>query len=143
MKKAPMLKSVPIILLFAIVLIGCTSSPRFTTRYTGDGDYDLIEEGVASYYAEPYHGRPTSNGEIYDMNQFTAAHQYLPFNTKVKVTNLNNQMSTVVRINDRGPFMKDRIIDLSVAAAKAIEMYISGTAPVRLEVLELGPVISK
>ncbi|TAK54746.1 MAG: septal ring lytic transglycosylase RlpA family protein [Bacteroidetes bacterium] len=97
-----------------------------------------MEEGVASYYADPYHGRKTSNGETYDMYEMTAAHQTLPFNTKVKVTNLDNQKTTVVRINDRGPFAKDRIIDLSVAAAREIDMIGPGTARVRLEVIELG-----
>ena len=74
------------------------------------------------------------------MNTMTAAHQTLPFNTKLKVTNLDNNKSTVVRINDRGPFAKDRIIDLSVAAAKELDMIGPGTAHVRLEVIELGPV---
>jgi len=124
----------------ALMVVGCTSSPRFTSKYVGDGSYSLVEEGIASYYGEPYNGRATSNGEIYDMNTMTAAHQTLPFNTKLKVTNLDNNKSTVVRINDRGPFAKDRIIDLSVAAAKELDMIGPGTAHVRLEVIELGPV---
>ncbi len=131
--------TVAIIVLMSLIVVGCTSSPRFTSRYVGDGNYKLVEEGVASYYGDPYNGRQTSNGEIYDMYEMTAAHQTLPFNTKVKVTNLDNNKTTIVRINDRGPFAKDRIIDLSVAAAKAIDMFISGTARVLLEVIELGP----
>ncbi len=130
-------------MLVSMMVVGCTSSPRFTSRYVGDGNYKLVEEGVASYYADEYNGKLTSNGEIYDMYEMTAAHQTLPFNTKVMVTNLDNKMSTVVRINDRGPFAKDRIIDLSVAAAKAIDMYIPGTARVLLEVIELGPETNK
>jgi len=94
-----------------------------------------VEEGTASYYADEFNGRKTSNGEIYDMNALTAAHQTLPFNTRVKVTNLSNGRSVVVRINDRGPFKDQRIIDLSLEAAKSIGMIGPGTARVRIEVL--------
>ncbi len=94
--------------------------------------------GIASWYGPNFHGKRTSSGEIYDMHKFTAAHKTLPMNTIVRVTNLNNGKSTVVRINDRGPFVKNRIIDLSYAAAKKIEMTGSGTAPVELEVLRFG-----
>lgn len=92
------------------------------------------ETGLASWYGHPYHGRQTANGEIYDMNTFTAAHRTLPFDTWVRVTNLENQRITNVRINDRGPFIEGRIIDLSRAAAEAIDMIGPGTALVRLEV---------
>ncbi|NPA63416.1 MAG: septal ring lytic transglycosylase RlpA family protein [Epsilonproteobacteria bacterium] len=91
--------------------------------------------GIASWYGEKFHGRRTSNGEIYNMYAYTAAHKTLPMNTIVKVTNLSNGKSTVVRINDRGPFVANRIIDLSYAAAKDIDLIINGTAPVELEVL--------
>lgn len=90
---------------------------------------------VASYYAEKYHGRKTSNGETFNMYDLTAAHKTLPFNTKVKVTNLSNGKSVVVRINDRGPFVKGREIDLSKAAAVKIGMIKSGTAKVSLEIV--------
>ena len=92
-------------------------------------------KGTASWYGPNFHGKRTSNGEIYDMHNFTAAHKTLPMNTMVKVTNLRNGKSVVVRINDRGPFVGDRIIDLSYAAAKRIGMVGTGTAPVELEVL--------
>ncbi|HXE76020.1 MAG TPA: septal ring lytic transglycosylase RlpA family protein [Candidatus Xenobia bacterium] len=95
-----------------------------------------VEEGLASWYGHPYHGRPTANGEIYDMNKMTAAHRTLPFNTWVKVTNLENQKETRLRINDRGPFIEGRIIDLSRAGAEAIAMIGPGTAVVRVEVVE-------
>ena len=96
--------------------------------------------GIASWYGPNFHGKTTSNKEIYDMNDLTAAHNSLPFGTYVVVTNLNNGRSVTVRINDRGPFVKGRIIDLSYAAAKAIEMVGTGTAPVRLEILtEISP----
>jgi len=91
--------------------------------------------GIASWYGPNFHGKRTSNGEIYNMYEFTAAHKTLPMNTMVKVTNLRNGRSTVVRINDRGPFVGNRIIDLSYAAAKKIGMVGTGTAPVELEVL--------
>src|SRR5436309_13624212 len=131
-----------LICLLLVGLSGCIPSPRFTSarlheEETG-GQLSLNEEGMASYYAEEFNGRKTSNGEVYDMNRFTAAHRTLPFNTKVRVTNTHSGKAVVVRINDRGPFKDDRIIDLSLAAAKEIELIGSGTAPVRLEVLEIG-----
>ncbi len=91
--------------------------------------------GYASWYGHPYHGRRTSNGETYDMNTMTAAHRTLPFDTVVHVSNLDNGKEVTVRINDRGPFVKDRIIDLSQAAARQIGMVGPGTAKVSLEVL--------
>ena len=93
------------------------------------------EEGNASWYGMPFHGRRASNGEIYDMHQLTAAHRTLPFDTMVRVTNLSNNKSTVVRITDRGPFVENRIIDLSQAAAREIESIGPGVVRVRLEVL--------
>lgn len=92
-------------------------------------------KGNASWYGPDFHGKLTSNGETYNMYAMTAAHKTLPMNTIVKVTNLNNGLSIVVRINDRGPFIATRIIDLSKTAASKIDMIKAGTAPVRLEVL--------
>ncbi len=100
------------------------------------GEY--VEEGVASWYGVPFNGHRTSNGETYDMYQFTAAHRTLPFNAVVRVTDLASGRQTEVRINDRGPFVANRIIDLSFAAAQAIEMVGPGTAQVRLELIS-GP----
>jgi rare lipoprotein A len=94
-----------------------------------------VFKGRASWYGPDFHGKLTSNGEIYDMHAMTAAHKTLPISTVVRVTNLKNGLSTVVRINDRGPFVDTRIIDLSNAAAKQIDMVGAGTAPVKLEVL--------
>ena len=93
------------------------------------------EEGVASWYGEKFHGRKTSNGEIYDMYAMTAAHKTLPMNVHLKVTNLVNGRSTVVRVNDRGPFVRSRIIDLSYSAAKELGVVGPGTASVRIEAL--------
>jgi rare lipoprotein A len=93
------------------------------------------EEGNASWYGIPFNGRRASNGETYDMYKLTAAHRTLPFETMVRVTNLNNGKSTIVRITDRGPFVANRIIDLSLAAAREIESVGPGVVPVRIEVL--------
>ena len=91
--------------------------------------------GVASYYGSGFHGRRTANGERFDMHAMTAAHRTLPFGTLVKVTNLSNGKSTVVRVNDRGPYVGNRVIDLSVAAAKQIGSTHSGVAQVSLEIV--------
>lgn len=93
------------------------------------------ETGVASWYGYPYHGRAAADGEIYDMEKLTAAHRTLPFDTWVRVVNLENQQSVEVRINDRGPFVDGRIIDLSRAAARTINMIGPGTARVKIEVI--------
>jgi rare lipoprotein A len=95
----------------------------------------VFEEGKASWYGAPFHGRQASNGEIYDMNKLTAAHRTLPFNTVVRVINTTNGKSTTVRITDRGPFVDNRIIDLSFAAAKQIDLVGPGVALVQLVIL--------
>lgn len=92
-------------------------------------------QGNASWYGPGFDGRLTANGETFDQQEMTAAHPHLEFGTKVKVTNLQNGRSVVVRINDRGPFIRDRIIDLSAAAARALNMMSSGVAPVKLTIL--------
>jgi len=94
------------------------------------------QEGIASWYGPGFHGRRTANGEVYNQYELTAAHQTLPAGTHVRVTNLTNGRAVLVRINDRGPFVDDRIIDLSYAAARQIDMIGPGTAPVRLQVVE-------
>jgi rare lipoprotein A len=94
-----------------------------------------VEVGIASWYGYPYHGRRAANGEIYDMEKLTAAHRTLPFDTWVEVLNLSNHKTVQVRINDRGPFIDGRIIDLSRAAARQIAMMGPGTAQVRIKVI--------
>ena len=94
-----------------------------------------VELGIASWYGVPFHGRRAANGEVYDMNQSTAAHKTLPFGSMVRVTNLDNGRQTQVRITDRGPFVEGRIIDLSFAAARSVDMVGAGIAHVRLELL--------
>ncbi|HZU22991.1 MAG TPA: septal ring lytic transglycosylase RlpA family protein, partial [Terriglobales bacterium] len=95
-----------------------------------------VEEGLASWYGPPYHNRRGSNGEIYDMHAMTAAHRTLPLNSLVRVTNLATRRSAVVRITDRGPFITGRVLDLSLAAAQAVDVWRAGVAKVRIEVLE-------
>jgi len=96
----------------------------------------MVEIGIASWYGAKYHGKKTSNGEIYDMYQLTAAHRSFPFGTIVRVTNLGNGKIVMVRINNRGPFIKGRIIDLSYAAAVQLNMVEQGIAEVRIEVVQ-------
>jgi rare lipoprotein A len=135
-----------IILLFLFAACGTTPPPPNTKTsipYDVDGKryYPLpssagySQRGLASWYGPKFHGRTTANGERYDMYGYTAAHKTLPFNTHVQVTNLENNESTVVRINDRGPFVKGRIIDLTYAAAHALGMAEDGVVPVRIEAL--------
>jgi len=98
--------------------------------------------GVASWYGKDFHGKKTSNGEIYNMNDMTAAHKTFPMNTMLKVTNLKNSKSVVVRVNDRGPFVGTRIIDLSYLAATRLDLVANGTGPVGLEVIGFAGVVS-
>lgn len=93
------------------------------------------QEGIASWYGKKFHGRLTSNGETYDMYAMTAAHKTLPLGIFVKVTNKRNGLSTTVRVNDRGPFVAGRIIDLSFSAARKLDVVDAGTAPVQIEAL--------
>lgn len=105
---------------------------RYDPLLNADG-YE--EEGLASWYGPDFHGRKTSNGEVYDMHDLTAAHKTLPMNVYVRVTNRSNGRQCVVRVNDRGPFVRGRIIDLSYAAAKDLGVVGPGTAPVRIDAL--------
>jgi rare lipoprotein A len=105
----------------------------YRTLETSEG-YEA--EGIASWYGREFHGRPTSSGEPYDMYAMTAAHTTLPLPTYLEVVNLENGRRVVVRVNDRGPFLHGRILDLSYAAAWKLGMLESGTAPVRLRALE-------
>lgn len=121
-----------------MALVGCLAllAGCSTTSYDSDSEVSgrgYRAEGTASYYGKAHHGKRTASGERFNQNALTAAHRTLPFGTRVKVTNLDNGRSVVVRINDRGPFGRGRIIDLSKAAAEQLNMLRSGTAPVRLE----------
>ncbi len=99
--------------------------------------YDAV--GIASWYGRRYHGRRTASGEIFDMNLATAAHPTLPFGTRVQVTNLGNGRSVVLKINDRGPFVRRRIIDVSRRAAQALGFVQNGTARVRVQLVQPAP----
>ncbi|MFY1019183.1 septal ring lytic transglycosylase RlpA family protein [Ectopseudomonas khazarica] len=114
-------------LLGALALLGGCST------FGGSGG---SETGKASYYGQAHHGKRTASGERFDQHALTAAHRTLPFGTRVRVTNLNNERSVVVRINDRGPFVRGRIIDLSRAAAERLDMLRAGVVPVRLQALD-------
>lgn len=98
--------------------------------------------GVASWYGKDFHGKKTSNGEIYNMHDMTAAHKTFPMNTMLKVTNFKNNKSVVVRVNDRGPFVGTRVIDLSYLAATRLDLVANGTGPVGLEVIGFAGVIA-
>ncbi|MDQ2076278.1 septal ring lytic transglycosylase RlpA family protein [Marinimicrobium sp. ABcell2] len=105
------------------------------TYHLLDDETDYKERGIASWYGKKFHGRYTSNGEVYDMYAMTAAHKKLPIPSYVRVTNLDNGRSVVVRVNDRGPFHDGRIIDLSYAAAQRLGFVDQGTAPVEVEII--------
>jgi rare lipoprotein A len=141
-----------ILLLIPAFLIGCSSNVRYKTQETNtrvvhkkfnnnDPEYKTkITPGNVvymncSYYAEKFHGKPTANGEIFDMNKFTCAHKTLPFGTRLKVTNEDNNKSVIVRVNDRGPFVKGRDLDLSKAAAREIGLIPYGVKRLRVEFL--------
>ncbi len=116
-----------------LLLSACASTkPSFTPPVP------LSQEGIASWYGPGFHGKKTTSGTVYDQYAMTAAHQTLPLGSSVVVTNLTNSKSVTVLINDRGPFVKERVIDLSYAAALAVDMIGPGTAPVRVDVVDTG-----
>lgn len=134
-----------------LVVTGCSTTPKAPTQTPGKPKpyrvagkwYQPVshakgfqQQGIASWYGKKFHGKKTSNGEIYDMYAMTAAHKTLPLGTYVHVRNLDNDAEVTVRINDRGPFVKGRIIDLSYTAAQKIDIATSGTAPVVIVALE-------
>jgi rare lipoprotein A len=140
-----------VILIIVMLLCGCGAKTA-TIKQDSQKSYTVFgkiyypmkevspgfsQKGIASWYGPGFHGKKTSSGETYDMHAMTAAHSVFPLNTLVKVTNLNNDKEIIVRVNDRGPFVNDRVIDLSLAAARDIGMVQCGTAPVRVSVI--GP----
>ncbi|MGC8595644.1 MAG: septal ring lytic transglycosylase RlpA family protein [Candidatus Kryptoniota bacterium] len=142
-------RNLPIIGLIAIVLSGCSSAVRFTSASGGEGS-DRAEsdvsfnkplltiEGTASFYSYEFNGEKTASGDVFNRNAMTAAHREFPFGTVLRVTNLENGKVVIVTVNDRGPERHDRILDLSEAAARKIDMIKNGTARVRIEVLKWG-----
>ena len=133
------------VIIVLLSFISCSSSRRFSTEERSNtydrnsrGEFLETVTGEASYYASEFNGNKTASGEVYNMHKLTAAHPTYPFNTIVRVTNLSNNKSVEVRINDRMPNFKGRIIDLSLEAAKQIDMINSGVQEVKIEVLKWG-----
>ncbi|TAL12496.1 MAG: septal ring lytic transglycosylase RlpA family protein [Nitrospirae bacterium] len=122
-------------------MVAILALPACMTVPKGVGDYDAgyVEQGIASWYGGYFHGRPTANGEVYDQFQLTAAHRLLPLGSVVRVTNAENGRVVEVVINDRGPYIRGRIIDLSYAAAEHLGAVDPGTLPVVVEVIQMGP----
>ncbi len=138
-------------IIFAFVLFTGVTACSSTVRFAGQDTVRIHQPlhrkqfkvgqtfiGQCSYYASEFHGRKTANGEIYNMHAMTAAHRTLPFNTILEVENLANGKKVKVRVNDRGPFKKNRILDVSLAAAKALGMIGTGTAKVKITIVQLG-----
>jgi rare lipoprotein A len=126
------------LLLLAVVTLlgsGCASAPRAQRTVDASVTQSGPTVGIASYYGKQYHGRKTASGERFNMHELTAAHRTLPFGTNLKVTNLANDRSVVVRVNDRGPFKRDRILDVSLEAARRLQMVAAGVTRVRIEPL--------
>jgi rare lipoprotein A len=126
-----------VISLSIVLFSGCSSKTCYRPPATPQNNSPqylkhFSQRGFASWYGHPFHGKTTANGERYDMYSLTAAHRFLPFNSQVLVTNLENQKQVVVRINDRGPFVQRRIIDLSYKAAQRLDMITSGVVPVQI-----------
>ena len=131
---AVVLSRLTLLAFLVLVLAACGGKPAPSTspRYVAGKKYE--EVGVASWYGKKYQGRPTASGEIFKMNKLTAAHRTLPLGLTAKITNLDNGRSIKVRINDRGPFIDGRILDLSYGAAKKLGMVDAGLARVRIEI---------
>ena len=113
-----------------LCIAGCASHPRYHAR----PPFIFYQIGYASYYAHKFHGRPTASGEIFDMNGLSAAHRELPLGTVIRVTHLKNGKSIIIPVNDRGPFIEGRILDLSLGAAKKLDMVNEGVAKVKIEI---------
>lgn len=132
-----------LIVLLSATFVSCSSAIRFSSENSNGSAKDIIGTksgeqtfyGKASYYADKFHGRQTENGETFDQNKLTAAHKTLPFGTIVLVENLTNGKKVTVRINDRGPFVSGRIIDLSKKAAEEIDMVNDGVVDVKIAII--------
>jgi len=136
-------------LTFALIfLFGCSNVPRYTSdespkRKTKPSRIATtprkkVYYGIASFYSDDFHGKLTANGEVFDMYGLTAAHKTMPLNTIIRVTNLDNDKSVILRVNDRGPYVKGRILDCSYGAAVKLGFVNQGTARVKIEVIEWG-----
>ena len=121
-----------------LVVLGCAETRRPSSLAAGPPEPTKRIVGLASWYGQRHQGRPTASGEAYDMNRLTAAHRTFPFGTRLRVTNVENGRSVVVRVNDRGPHVSGRVLDLSLGAAKALGMVGEGVARVEIVVLAHG-----
>ena len=135
------MKKILTVLIMLIMSVSMAAATKKTAAEKTSGTKKTVSSkvyqiGTASFYGGKWHGRKTANGEIFNTYSLTAAHKTLPFNTRVRVTNLNNGKSVIVRINNRGPYIKGRIIDLSTAAFTAIESKNKGIARVKLEIVK-------
>ena len=130
------MKNIKTLMLAGILAIGLIMSCSTSKKANKSSKSKVYQKGEASWYGPGFNGRLTANGEKFNMYKLTAAHKKLPFGTRVKVTNLNNGKSVIVRINDRGPFVKERVIDLSKKAAQSIGMIKAGHVPVKIYILE-------
>jgi len=136
------------LMIISLLSISCSNSPRYRTGSLPEkkgqiplatkGKHAKVLYGVSSYYGEDFHGKLTANGEVYDMYGVTAAHKTLPLNTVARVTNMENDKSIILRINDRGPYVAGRILDCSYGAAKKLGFVIQGTTKVKIEIIEFG-----
>jgi len=126
--------AVCLFLLGSFLASGCAGH-RPSLSYAHPASQSHVEEGLASWYGPGFHGHKTANGERFNQKAMTCAHRNLPFGSKVKVTNLDNDKSVVVTVNDRGPFVRSRIVDLSKGAAQEIDLIRTGTAAVRVEIV--------
>ena len=125
-----------LVLAAALSCLPSCSSSKKSAQAAAEPKWKTLQTGKASWYGGRWHGRLTANGERYNQNTMTAAHKTLRFGTKVRVTNLWTKKSCIVRVNNRGPYVKGRVIDLSVAAAKEIGSYWSGVVPAKPEVAQ-------
>lgn len=125
--------------LSSVFLISCSSTVRFTDKSEMGKEIHIpgkVFYGKASYYADAFHGKVTASGEIFDMTKLTAAHRSLPYGTILQIKNMKNNKTVVVRVNDRGPFKENRVIDVSKAAAEALDMIRDGIIDVEITILE-------
>lgn len=127
------LSSLALGLMLCSALLSACASHRLSRPMSG-----TTQRGIASWYGEPFHGRKTASGETYDMHGLSAAHRELPLGTRIEVHNLENGRRVELRVNDRGPFVRGRILDLSYGAAKALDVVRAGLAKVEIRVLDLG-----
>ena len=133
-----------------LIFSSCTPSPRYSSDFSNSGsnnkktkkstktNHKKQEIGISSYYGTQFHGKLTANGEVFDMYGVTAAHKTLPLGTVAKITNLENDKSIILRINDRGPYVNGRILDCSYGAALKLDFITSGTAKVKIDIIEFG-----